>query len=95
ADPRARADIGRAAARLEMFVGGPVRVAYATARPRIEDVAAGCAVASWFLAPGLFHRLAAASGAAVVAEPLGAHPRVADLIVRRYRTGITRVERHF
>jgi sirohydrochlorin ferrochelatase len=42
------------------------------------------AVASWLLAPGLFHRDVSSSGAEVVADPLGAHPRVVDLIVRRY-----------
>ena len=84
-DPRARADVARAATRLGALTGGPVRIGYATGRPRIGDVAPGCAVASWFLAPGLFHRLAAASGGRVVAEPLGAHPLVADLIARRYR----------
>ncbi len=88
-DPRARADVARAAARLGELTGGPVRVGYvAGTGPRIADMAAGYAVASWFLAPGLFHRIAAASGAALVAEPLGAHPLVADLVVRRYRTGI-------
>ncbi|MGH3760871.1 sirohydrochlorin chelatase [Actinophytocola sp.] len=71
-----------------MLTGGPVRVGYATGSPRIGEVAPGCAVASWFLAPGLFHGLAVRSGAAVVAEPLGAHPLVVDLVVRRYRAGI-------
>jgi anaerobic selenocysteine-containing dehydrogenase len=42
------------------------------------------AVASWLLAPGLFQRRLAEVGADVVAEPLGAHPAVAELVLRRY-----------
>jgi sirohydrochlorin ferrochelatase len=86
-DPRAVADVAHAASRLGELVGEPVRVAYASASPRIADVAPGRAVASWFLAPGLFHRLATDSGAALVAEPLGTHPLVVDLVVRRYHAG--------
>ena len=41
------------------------------------------AVASWLLAPGVFHRAALGCGADVVAAPLGSHPavvgRLADL----------------
>jgi hypothetical protein len=33
-------------------------------------------VASWLLAPGVFHRAALACGADVVADPLAAHPAV-------------------
>jgi hypothetical protein len=59
----------------------------ATSKPALTDlVTPETAVASWFLAPGLFHRRAMASGAAVVAAPLGAHPKIAELIVRRYTT---------
>lgn len=46
------------------------------------------AVASWLLAPGLFQRRVQDSGADVVADPLGAHPRVADLVLRRYFTAL-------
>lgn len=50
------------------------------------------AVASWLLAPGLFQRKLDAVGADVVGEPLCgaltadmiAHPRVVELVVRRY-----------
>jgi sirohydrochlorin ferrochelatase len=41
-------------------------------------------VASWLLAPGLFQRSLAEAGADVVAAPIGAHPRLVDLILRRY-----------
>lgn len=88
-DPRALAEVRRAAVLLGARTGGPVRVGYAaTARPRVADLVAAApgrvAVASWLLAPGLFHRAVAGCGADVVAAPLGAHPRVADLVARRY-----------
>lgn len=67
------------------------------ARPGVPEAVAALrargarrfAVASWFLAPGLLpdrvRTLAAqAAPGAPVAEPLGADPRVADVVVRRY-----------
>jgi sirohydrochlorin ferrochelatase len=86
ADPHALADVRVAAARLAAHTG-PVAVGYvATARPALADVVTPrTVVASWLLAPGLFHRRATESGAAAVAAPLAAHPDVADLIVHRYR----------
>jgi sirohydrochlorin ferrochelatase len=49
------------------------------------------AVASWFLAPGrLPDRVTALAGpAAVVAEPLGADPALAALVVDRYLAAAT------
>jgi sirohydrochlorin ferrochelatase len=44
------------------------------------------AVASYLLAPGVFHDRLAASGADWVTAPLGAHPAVAALVIDRYRT---------
>jgi sirohydrochlorin ferrochelatase len=88
-DPRALADVRRAALLLGARTGGAVRIGYAaTATPRIAEVVATTpgrvAVCSWLLAPGLFHDVATRSGARIVSDPLGAHPRVADLIARRY-----------
>lgn len=89
-DPRAHREVAHAARLLASHVDAPVRIGYATASPRIGEAVAASrgrrvAVASWLLAPGLFHRAAATSGAAVVAAPIGAHPAVADLVVARYR----------
>jgi sirohydrochlorin ferrochelatase len=86
------ADVDHAAALLSRAVRRPVRVGYiATGRPTIDEAVAAAgrggrrvAVASWLLAPGLFHRWLARSGAAVVSEPIGAHPLLVDLIVRRH-----------
>lgn len=93
-DPRALAEIERAAAALASTLDCDVRVAFAaTATPSVTAAveslraqgAARVAVASWLLAPGLFQRRLVASGADVVAAPLGTHPGVVELIARRYR----------
>ncbi|GGP61176.1 sirohydrochlorin chelatase [Saccharothrix coeruleofusca] len=87
-DPRALADVRQVADALARRVG-PVAVGYAaTASPRVADVVASLpgrvAVASWLLAPGLFHRVVAESGAAVVSAPIGAHLRVVEAVLLRY-----------
>jgi sirohydrochlorin ferrochelatase len=96
-DPRAQAEEARAARLLSGYVGTRVRIGYATATPRIDEVVARTggrvAVASWLLAPGLFHRTASACGAAVVADPIGSHPAVADLVVARYRAALRSASR--
>ena len=91
-DPRAVADVDQAARRLSALVGRRVRVGFlAAGTPRLADLVGGLravgerrvAVASWLLAPGVFHRAALACGADVVADPLKSHPavvgRLADL----------------
>ncbi|WP_216214315.1 sirohydrochlorin chelatase [Amycolatopsis aidingensis] len=96
-DPRALSDVDLAAWALAERLHVPVRVGYvATASP---SVVAACqeagadgrrvAVASWLLAPGLFQRKVTLAGAQVVAEPLGAHPAVVDLILRRYTEAVS------
>jgi sirohydrochlorin ferrochelatase len=89
-DPRAVADVRVAAAQLSGKVGCRVRVAFvATGAPRVAPLVAGLraagqcrvAVASWLLAPGLFHSTLASAAADVVAAPLGAHPEVVDRLV--------------
>lgn len=92
-DDRALADVRRAAHAMATRLETPVRVGYAaTASPSVADVAGTArgrvAVASWLLAPGLFQRRVLDAGADVVADPLGAHPRVADLVLRRYFTAL-------
>jgi sirohydrochlorin ferrochelatase len=90
-DPRAVADVRAAAAQLSGEVGARVRVGFvATGAPRVTPLVAGLraigesriAVASWLLAPGLFHRKLSSSGADVVAAPLGVHPAVIDRLVQ-------------
>jgi sirohydrochlorin ferrochelatase len=92
-DPAALAEVRAAARTLAVEVGRRVRVGFAaTAVPRVDALvaelrAAGerrIAVASWLLAPGLFHTRLASAGADVVAAPLGAHPDVVATVVARY-----------
>lgn len=96
-DPHAQADGATAARRLArelrtpvtqatIAMGGP-RVPEAVARLR-ADGARRVAVASWLLAPGLFQRALATSGADVVAPPLATHDAVVGLVVARYRAAL-------
>ena len=92
-DPAALAEVRAAGRMLAAQVGRKVRVGFAaTAVPRVDALvaelrAAGerrIAVASWLLAPGVFHMRLADAGADVVAAPLGAHPDVVAAVVARY-----------
>jgi sirohydrochlorin ferrochelatase len=92
-DPAALAEVRTAGRMLAARVGRKARVGFVTtAVPRVDALvaelrAAGerrIAVASWLLAPGVFHTRLAAVGADVVAAPLGAHPDVVAAVVARY-----------
>lgn len=94
-NPRARRELQWAATLLAGRVG-EVRLGYvATGSPRVGDVvsrlrAAGrrrIFIASYLLAPGLFHDRLADIGATAVAAPLGVHPGVVDLVVDRFSRG--------
>ena len=87
-DARAVADVHRAARRLSVLTRTVVQVGFITsAQPSVADAVAACrgpvALASWLLAPGLFHQRLADMGADLVSEPIGAHPRLVELVVRR------------
>ena len=95
-DPAALAEVRAAGRMLAAQVGRKVRVGFvATAAPRVDALvaelrAAGerrIAVASWLLAPGIFHTRLADAGADVVGAPLGAHPDVVAAVVARYTSG--------
>lgn len=94
-DPAALAEVRAAGRMLAAEVGRKVRVGFvATATPRMDAVVADLraagerrvAVASWLLAPGVFHTRLDGLGADVVAAPLGAHHDVVATVVARYRT---------
>ena len=96
-DPHAQADGATAARRLARELRTPVTLATtAMGGPRVPDAVARLraegarrvAVASWLLAPGLFHRALGESGADVVAEPLSTHEAVAGLVVARYTAAL-------
>ncbi|MBY6538968.1 sirohydrochlorin chelatase [Rhodococcus sp. BP-349] len=95
-DVRALDDVHTAADQLAAVTGSAVTVAYvATGKPRAADLvptlkATGekVFVASYLLAPGLFHTRLQSAGADGVTEPLGLHGGVVQLLVDRYREGV-------
>ncbi|HET9895544.1 MAG TPA: CbiX/SirB N-terminal domain-containing protein [Streptosporangiaceae bacterium] len=93
-DPRAAQQVAAQADLLAGELDVPVTAAFAASgRPTVEDAVADLrastggpvAVASYLLAPGLFHERLAKTGADWVTAPLGDHPAVAALIIDRYR----------
>ncbi|HEX5813038.1 MAG TPA: CbiX/SirB N-terminal domain-containing protein [Pseudonocardia sp.] len=96
-DAAALAEVRAAGRMLAAEVGRRVRVGFvATGAPRVDELVAGLraagerrvAIASWLLAPGVFHTRLADAGANVVAAPLGAHPDVVAAVVARYRAAV-------
>jgi sirohydrochlorin ferrochelatase len=88
-DERALAEVRTAARLLGRRCGQWLTPSYVTtARPLTEDVCGGSGrrfIAPYLLAPGLFHRRLAELPVTGVADPIGAHPSVLDLVARRYR----------
>ncbi|MFD7625229.1 sirohydrochlorin chelatase [Streptomyces sp. NPDC059851] len=93
-DPDAAADTRRTAALLSERLGGTAVVAaYASAAaPAVSDAVRALAarghhrvaVASYFTAPGRFSVQSAAAATGPAAAPLGDHPALARLVLRRY-----------
>ena len=90
-DPAADFDLAQAASLLSQTWAGPVEVATLSGRGRrpAEVVRRGVAVSPYLLAPGHFANRtlaeALAAGACVVADVIGPHRFVADLVARRFR----------
>ena len=83
-DERALDDVRAAARQLGDLLRVPVSAAFVSAgTPRINDVTVDV-VASYLLAPGVFHDALTRIGARVVSAPVGAHPAVADVVLARY-----------
>ncbi|WP_243225627.1 sirohydrochlorin chelatase [Microbacterium sp. CIAB417] len=94
-NPAAVADVEAAAAALAALIPAPVTIGYASAiEPRIADAvraareagATRVIAASHVLAPGYFAGLVRGAGADVVSAPLGADPRMADVVIDRFRS---------
>jgi sirohydrochlorin ferrochelatase len=89
-DPGAIAAVHTQAALLAADLGVPVTAAFgSTALPDVRSAVAAArpgrvAIAPYLLAPGFFTERLAEAGADVVAAPLGAHPAVVTLALRRY-----------
>ena len=103
-DPDADYDLASAARLLRARWGGPVRHATVSGDgPGVHETVAASradgrtAVAPYLLAEGHFSRrvraLAVSAGAATVADVLGPHPLVAELVVRRYLAAAARPDR--
>jgi sirohydrochlorin ferrochelatase len=88
-DPAARVELDEAAADLASVVGVDVR-AVSLADPDFD--LSGHEVASYLLAEGTMSDTIAAraadAGVTVIGRPIGSHPAVAELILRRYDEGL-------
>ena len=93
-DPLAADQVQAQADLLAAERGAPVTVGYAAAgQPTVAEAVDNLrahtggpvAVATYLLAPGLFHDRLAQSGADWVTAPLGAHPAIAALVIDKYR----------
>jgi sirohydrochlorin ferrochelatase len=91
-DPLALADVEQAGRYLAEMIGDEVPVAYVTtATPRVSEIVETVRttrggpvfIASYLLASGFFHSRLSGFGANGVAAPLGADPRIAELLVDR------------
>lgn len=97
--PRAVAEVHTAARRVGRAIGRPTLAGFVTsATPSVPETVARLradghrrvAIAPYLLAPGLFSRNLALAGADAVAEPIGLHPLLIDLIAERWRTALDR-----
>ena len=93
-DPKALADIRRQAAMLAAHRRTPVVAAFASAaRPTVDEAVSllasltgqPVAVASYLLAPGLFHDRLRGSAGRWVSAPIGDHPVAAELVMDSFR----------
>lgn len=83
-DDSALDDVRVVAASLATRLGVEVTAAFVSAGvPRLSEVGPQV-VASYLLAPGMFHDAVVAAGAPVTSVPIGAHPAVAEIVLHRY-----------
>jgi sirohydrochlorin ferrochelatase len=90
-DPAARAELVHGAELLAELVGEVHLGFVATGAPGVADVVARVNdpkrrvfIASYLLAPGVFHTKLGHCGAHAVTEPLGAHPDLVALLAHRF-----------
>lgn len=96
-DESACGQVHLAARQLESIIGGRIEVGFiTTASPSVPEAVERArrhgrrvVIASYLLAPGLFHQRLHTYGADAVADPLGADPRIVDLIVTRMRAAVS------
>jgi sirohydrochlorin ferrochelatase len=90
-DPAARVELTRAAELLADLVGEVHLGFVATGAPTVADIVGRINgsgrrvfIASYLLAPGVFHTKLGQCGAHAVTEPLGAHPDLVALLAHRF-----------
>ena len=89
ADKQSLDDVRRQAEMLAARLGVEVTAAFLSAgEPRLSDVKPDV-VASYLLAPGVFHDKLASSGAKVISAPIGDHNVVADVVLDRYDSALS------
>lgn len=95
-NPDSREQTHAAAEHLAALLDRPVTAGFITAgRPTVREAVATAGegartvgVATYLLGPGTFHDGLRSVGADVVADPIGAHELVADVVADRYRTAL-------
>jgi sirohydrochlorin ferrochelatase len=94
-DPAARRELTRAAGLLAELVGEVHLGFVATGAPTVADIVGRLRgsgrrvfIASYLLAPGVFHTKLGRCGAHAVTAPLGAHPELVALLARRFRAPV-------
>ena len=96
-DPAAARQVGRMARMLGSYVGETVHAAYAHVSAEGEDVRSvvrrldpRLAVATYLIADGYFARRIATAGT-LTSAPIGAHPALVRLVLRRYDGALPRL----
>ncbi|MGB8379672.1 MAG: CbiX/SirB N-terminal domain-containing protein [Dermatophilaceae bacterium] len=96
--PRAAADAETTRVQLATLRSGPVHLAFAAAQdPLVPDAVRAirargeptAVVTAYLLAPGHFLGVLRGAGADVVTEPIGSAPEVVDIVMDRYREGLS------
>lgn len=83
-DERALDDVRTVAGFLATHLGVEVTTAFVSGgMPRLSGISPQV-LASYLLAPGMFHDAVAAAGAAVTSAPIGAHPVIAQIVLARW-----------
>ncbi|NYD66568.1 sirohydrochlorin chelatase [Agromyces atrinae] len=95
-DPSAATDVEATVAHLRRLWSGTITIGYGSmATPNVPtavEAARSAApgkrvvIASYLLAPGFFHDRLREAGADLVSAPLAPDPRLADLVIERYRS---------
>jgi len=90
-DERALDDVRAMATRLAGLLGADVTPAFVAGGSPLLSELRPRVVASYLLAPGTFHDAVTAVGADIVSAPIGDHPSVAEVVLKRYDDAVGQV----